>query len=58
MGPALRKVYDQISDPRWVISMGSCANRRGYYPFTHSVVCGCDRSVPVDVYVPGRPPTP
>merc|ERR1712146_597533 len=46
MAPALRKVYDQMSEPRWVISMGSCANGGG-----------CDRIVPVDIYVPGCPPT-
>merc|ERR1712187_44032 len=46
MAPALRRVYDQMPDPKWVISMGSCANGGGY-----------DRVVPVDIYVPGCPPT-
>ncbi|KAG6442507.1 hypothetical protein O3G_MSEX002400 [Manduca sexta] len=57
MAPVFRKTYDLMPDPKWVVSMGSCANGGGYYHYTYSTVRGCDRIVPVDIYVPGCPPT-
>src|SRR5262245_46385774 len=57
MGPVLKKIYDQMPDPKWVISMGACATSGGFYRAYH-VMQGIDEVIPVDVYIPGCPPSP
>jgi NADH-quinone oxidoreductase subunit B len=57
MGPVIRRVWDQIPEPKWCIAMGACASTGGPFP-TYSTLQGVDRIVPVDVYIPGCPPRP
>lgn len=57
MAPAVRCIYEQVTNPKWVLSMGSCANGGGYYHYSYAVLRGVDRISPVDIFICGCPPS-